>query len=41
MDERRDKILMTLRIFLETGNIPHSNKYFDYTSKAAAIALAV
>ena len=40
MDERQDKILMTLMIFFETGNIPHSNEYFDYTS-AAAIALAV
>jgi hAT family C-terminal dimerisation region len=41
MDERRDKILMTLIIFLESGNIPRSNKYFDYSTKDAAIALAV
>lgn len=41
MDERRDRILMTLIIFLETGNIPQSTKYFDYASKDAAIALAV
>jgi len=41
MDERRDKTLMTLIIFLETGTIPHSNKYFEYTSKGVAIALAV
>ena len=41
MDERRDKILMKLMIFLETENIPHSNKYFDYTSNVAAIALTV
>ena len=39
MDERQD--LMTLMIFVETVNIPHSTKYFDYTSKAAAITLAV
>ena len=32
---------MTLMIFIETGNISHSTKYFDYTLKAAAITLAV
>ena len=41
MDERRDKSLMTLLIFLETGSIPQSNKYFDYVSKAIAVAFAV
>ena len=41
MDESRDKILMTLMFFLETRNIPHSTKYFDYTLKAATITLAV
>ena len=41
MGERRDKILMTLMIFVETGNIPHSTKYFNYTSKGAAITLVV
>ena len=41
MDERRGKILMILMIFVETGNIPHSTKYLDYTSKAAIITLAV
>ena len=41
MDECQDKNLMTLMIFVETGNIPHSTKYFDYTPKAAIITLAV
>ena len=41
IDECQDKILMTLMIFLETRKIPHSTKYFDYTSKAGAIALTV
>lgn len=31
---------MTLIIFLETGNIPRSNGYFEYSTKSAAIALA-
>ena len=26
-------------IYLETGSIPHSNKYFDYTSKTVAMAV--
>ena len=41
MDECQDKILMILMIFVETRNIPHSTKYFDYASKATAITLAV
>lgn len=31
---------MTLIIFLETGNIPRSNGYFEYSSKSTTIALA-
>ena len=41
MDECRDKIFMTLMIFIGKGNISHFTKYFDYTSEAATNTLAV
>ena len=31
MDERRDPVLMTLIIYLQSGNIPSSNAHFKYS----------
>lgn len=41
MDERRDPILMTLLIYLQSGNVPSSNDHFKYSSKSAVISFAV
>ena len=41
MDERRDPVLMTLIIYLQSGNISSSNAHFKYSSKNAAILFAV
>ena len=41
MDMRRDPVLMTLIIYLQSGNITCSNDHFKYSSKNAAISFAV
>lgn len=40
MNGRRHRTLLTLLIYLETGNVPRSTPYFEYTTKAEAINLA-
>lgn len=36
MDERRDKVLMTLLNLLKTGNVPRSTKYFDNINRSTS-----
>ena len=41
MNERRDETLITLLLYLQTGNFPRLNQHFKYSSITTTIALAM